>query len=145
MVIIFSTLSQINRSIYNKHPQWDDVGSFDGIRTHYVDLSIPSFSSSNLRSSTWSRSNEFTSFHSKRQVILAKIHSYTMHKESCVLGWCCRAHKARYRRRYLAYSFADLVSRRAFQNVNHISTPYQFFGEESSRYFHNIILERIRG
>ena len=50
IVSMFSTLSQINRSIYIKHPRWDDMGSFDGIRTHYVDLSIPSFSSSNLRS-----------------------------------------------------------------------------------------------
>ena len=65
---------------------------------------------------TLSRPNEFTRFHSKRQVILAKIHSYTMHKESCALGWCCRAHKTWCHRRYLACSFAELVSRRGFQN-----------------------------
>ena len=94
---------------------------------------------------TWSRPNEFTSFHSKRQVILAKTHPDITHKELYMLGWCCRAHKARYHRRYLAYSFAELVSRRGFQNMNHISTPYWLFGEESSRYFHDIILEQERG
>jgi len=145
IVIIFLTLSQINRLICNRHSQWDDMGPFDGIRTHYADLSIPSFSSSNLRSSTWPRPNDFTSFNSKRQVILAKTHSDTTHKELYMLGWCCRAHKARYHRRYLACSFAELVSRRGFQNMNHISTPYRLFGEESSRYFHDIILEQRRG
>ena len=86
---------------------------------------------------TLSRPNEFTSFHSKSQVILAKIHSDTTHKELYMLGWCCRAHKARYHRRYLACSFAELVSRRGFQNMNQISTPYRLFWEESPKYFHD--------
>ena len=94
---------------------------------------------------TLSRPNEFTSFHSKSQVILAKIHSDTTHKELYMLGWCCRAHKARYHRRYLACSFAELVSRRGFQNMNQISTPYRLFWEESPRYFHDITIEQIRG
>jgi len=94
---------------------------------------------------TWSRPNEFTSFHSKRKVILAKNHSDTTHKELYMLGWCCRAHKARYHCRYLACSFAELVSRRGFQNMNLDSTPCRFFGTENSRYFHDIILEQIRG
>lgn len=33
----------------------------------------------------------------------------------------------------------------SFQNMNHISTPWQLFGPESARCFHDITLEQMIG
>ena len=96
--------------ICNKHIYWDGIGSFGGIKTDNIDLSIACLSHHSQALiwgfTTLSRPNKFTCFHCECHVILVKIHSDMIHKESCALGWCCRAHKARYHRRYLACSFA---------------------------------------
>ena len=44
---------------------------------------------------TSSRPKEYTNFYSQCQAIPVRSHSYMIDKESYVLGWCCRAHKAR--------------------------------------------------